>query len=173
MTLWARTLGLMLASAFVGAPSLRSAMAAREPCAAPEYRQFDLWLGRWEVRTPGGTHAGTNDVTRILGGCVLQEHWSGAKGMHGTSFNIYDAATGRWHQTWVDDHGTLLTLDGRLENGAMVLRGETKGQDGATVTQRITWSKLANGRVRQLWETSRDGGANWQVAFDGTYMKAR
>ncbi len=173
MRSWTRTLGVVLVSALVGASALRSATAAREGCSAPEYRQFDFWLGNWDVRTPAGKHAGTNNVTRILGGCVLQEHWSGAKGMHGTSFNIYDAATGRWHQTWVDDHGTLLTLDGQLEDGAMVLRGETKGQDGATVTQRIAWSKLANGNVRQLWQTSRDGGGSWQVAFDGTYVRAR
>ena len=173
MTPWTRALGLVLVSALMGAPALRFATAANEACSAPEYRQFDFWLGQWEVRTPDGKHAGTNRITRILGGCVLQEHWSGAKGMHGASFNIYDAATGRWHQTWVDDRGTLLTLDGQLENGAMVLRGETRERDGATVAQRISWSKLANGHVRQLWETSRDGGASWQVTFDGTYVRAR
>jgi hypothetical protein len=171
MTPWTRALGFVLASALMGAPTLRSARAASEACSAPDYRQFDFWLGQWEVQTPDGKHAGTNNITRILGGCVLQEHWSGAKGMHGTSFNIYDAAAGRWHQTWVDDRGTLLTLDGRLENGAMVLRGETHGHDGVTMTQRITWSKLANGHVRQLWEASRDGGGTWQVVFDGIYIK--
>ena len=91
--------------------------------------------------------------------------------MHGTSLNIYNATTNRWHQTWVDDRGTLLTLDGELKNGTMVLRGRTHEHDGAIVAKRITWSKLANGRVRQLWEASRDGGGSWQVVFDGTYVK--
>ena len=35
--------------------------------------------------------------------------------------------------------------------------------------QRITWSKNADGTVRQLWESSTDGGTTWTVAFDGTY----
>ena len=67
--------------------------------------------------------------------------------------------------------GTLLTLYGQLENGARVLRGETHGRDGSTEAQRVTWSRLANGHVRQLWETSRNGGASWQVVFDGTYVR--
>jgi hypothetical protein len=171
MTRWTRALGLVLVSALVGPPAPRHAAAASGACSAPEYRQFDFWLGQWEVRTPDGKHAGTNSITRILGGCVLQEHWSGVRGMHGTSFNIYDGSTGRWHQTWVDDRGTLLTLDGQLENSAMVLRGETHGRDGTTEAQRITWSRLANGRVRQLWESSRDGGGSWHVVFDGTYIR--
>lgn len=39
------------------------------------------------------------------------------------------------------------------------------------VLNRITWNPTAPGRVRQLWETSTDGGATWTVAFDGRYIK--
>src|SRR3970282_1522072 len=27
---------------------------AAAPCSAPEYRQFDFWLGEWEVTNPSG-----------------------------------------------------------------------------------------------------------------------
>ena len=37
--------------------------------------------------------------------------------------------------------------------------------------QRITWERLPDGRVRQLWESSKDGGTTWTVAFDGYYAK--
>jgi len=39
------------------------------------------------------------------------------------------------------------------------------------VVNRITWERLPDGRVRQLWETSKDSGATWSVAFDGYYTK--
>jgi hypothetical protein len=93
--------------------------------------------------------------------------------MSGTSLNMYVPGTGRWHQTWMDDSGTLLLLDGGIEDGRMVLRGEAPvaGAPGVTALQRITWSRLPEGKVRQLWETSSDGGKTWTVAFDGTYSR--
>jgi len=105
---------------------------------------------------------------------VLQENWQGAGpgGISGTSFNVYDSATGRWHQTWVDSAGTLLQLDGGIANGAMVLSGERPTSDGTGVaTHRITWTANPDGTVRQLWEASRDG-QTWTVLFDGLYARA-
>ena len=89
--------------------------------------------------------------------------------MHGTSYNIYDAAHRRWHQTWVDDGGNLLQLDGAFQDGKMVLIGEQKS-DSATTLQRITWTPKGK-EVRQVWDTSTDGGKTWSVVFDGTYRK--
>ena len=140
-------------------------------CAAAEYRQFDFWLGDWDVQNPQGQQVGTNSITSIYGGCALEERWQSAGQHAGASFNAYDAARQRWHQTWVDNEGLLLQLDGGLEGGKMVLRGESVGQDGRAIVNRITWAVVAPDRVRQLWETSRDGGSTWQVAFDGLYIK--
>jgi hypothetical protein len=39
------------------------------------------------------------------------------------------------------------------------------------VTHRITWTPVAAGQVRQLWEASRDGGGTWSVVFDGKYAR--
>ena len=49
-------------------------------CTTPEYRQFDFWVGDWDVFGPAGARTGTNRVDRLLNGCVLQEHWVGAGG---------------------------------------------------------------------------------------------
>lgn len=156
------------------APALSQAQppAAPGPCAAPEHHQFDFWLGDWEVRTPEGKLAGHNTISRTLGGCVLQESWRGASGHHGTSYNIYDASRRRWHQTWVDDEGTLLQLDGAFADGRMVLMGESVDSAGRPVKQRITWEPLAGGKVRQLWDSSSDGVA-WKVEFEGIYSRLR
>jgi hypothetical protein len=39
--------------------------------------------------------------------------------------------------------------------------------------QRITWAPQADGSVRQLWESSKDGGRTWSTAFDGKYVKKK
>src|SRR5262245_53312618 len=73
-------------------------------CSRPEYRQFDFWIGDWDVYDPKGALAGRNVVTREFGGCVLQEHWTAAGPMAqtGSSFNTWSPARQQWHQTWVD-----------------------------------------------------------------------
>lgn len=142
------------------------------PCTDPAYRQFDFWIGEWNV-TSNDQPAGTNSIQPVHGGCALEENWqgSGAGGISGSSFNIYDRANDSWHQTWVDASGTLLQLDGGLVDGAMVLSGERPAQDGSGMaTHRITWTPNPDGTVRQLWEATRDGEA-WTVLFDGLYTR--
>jgi hypothetical protein len=140
-------------------------------CATAEFRQFDFWLGDWNVTDPKGDVAGTNRITLEMDGCVLHEHWVGSKGGVGESFNIYDGATKQWHQTWVDNGGTLLSLNGGLVDGRMVLSGPGQGPKGEAITNRIAWEKLADGRVRQTWDVSSDGGKTWTNSFDGFYAK--
>jgi len=139
------------------------------PCSTAEHRQFDFWVGDWNVRDPQGQFAGTNLITKEFGGCVLQEHWV-AGNMQGGSFNIYSPGSRQWHQTWVDSNGTLLVLDGEFKEGKMTLRGEGKRGD-RPIQHRISWEPLPDGRVRQFWEASSDEGKTWNVAFDGFYER--
>lgn len=136
------------------------------PCSDPSYRQFDFWLGEWEVRKPDGTLAGTNSIVKEYGGCVLRERYASVSGYLGESLNTYDVARKVWHQTWVDNCGLLLLLEGGLVDGCMVLEGP--GEGGAR--HRITWTPSPDGTVRQCWE-STDASAKWNVAFDGIYKK--
>src|SRR4030088_2370503 len=88
-----------VAAACIASSGPADAAAKTTPCATPLNRQFDFWLGRWRVTDVARKKFdGTNDVTRELGGCVLQEHWKGVEGSAGTSFNLYDASRKRWHQ---------------------------------------------------------------------------
>jgi len=149
--------------------------APAKPCSAPEYRQFDFWIGDWQVTTPDGRVAGTNTIEPLLGGCALQEHWRGGAGGAGTSLSFYDAASGQWHQTWVSAQGGLLQLDGGIEDGKMVLTGERPSlQDqGTAVLHRISWEQRDADHVHQLWEASSDGGKTWTVVFEGTYTRVK
>jgi hypothetical protein len=165
-----RTLLLALTLMLSAPTAMSQTPASPRPCTAPEHRQFDFWIGRWNVFTPDGEQAGVNVIEAIDGGCVLIERWSGKGGFSGTSLNSWDRASGQWRQHWVDNQGGMLRLAGRFENGSMVL-GSNQPDTG--VLQRITWTLLPDGAVRQHWETSRDEGRSWSTAFDGRYVKAR
>ena len=81
--------------------------------------QFDFWLGEWEARW-GEDGKGTNTVTRILDGKIVQEDFV-APDLHGMSFSSYDPERALWCQTWVDSSGTYLDFTGTFEEGRMTL----------------------------------------------------
>jgi hypothetical protein len=137
-------------------------------CSANEHRQFDFWVGEWDVYLPSGKKAGENRIAPIAGGCALLEEWSGDGGFTGKSLNIYDANDGQWHQTWVDSSGALLMLAGGIQRKSMIMTSapEAKGD-----LQRISWSPAPDMSVRQLWESSADGGRSWTTVFDGRYVR--
>ena len=152
----------------LGFTALSAGRAFADACDGPEYRQFDFWLGTWQVHTPDGKLAGTNRIEREYGGCVIHEHYTTERGYTGESLNTYDAAREVWHQTWVDNAGTLLLLEGRLRAGSMVLEGQTLDEKGRAIKHRITWTPNTDGSVRQHWESTDENG-RWTTAFDGRY----
>lgn len=149
-------------------PRFTAMMEPLRPCQAPEYRQFDFWLGDWDVTSPANPGGSSrNRITRINGGCTLREEYTTPFGYEGTSLNFYDATRRVWHQTWIDNQGGALYLEGGLEGRSMVLATTTDPQN----VQRITWTPLDDGRVRQHWESTTDGGKTWSTVFDGYYAK--
>jgi len=162
-----------VAALFVLAPTnarAQTAPPAPPPpaCQTAEYRQFDFWLGEWEVFLPNGRKAGDSRIESIAAGCALLENWSGNGGFSGKSLNSYDSEDKRWHQSWVDSSGSRLELVGSYADKRMVL----SSAPGSTV-QRIAWSVNDDGSVRQLWESSVDGGKPWAVQFDGKYVRRK
>jgi hypothetical protein len=166
MNSWLRTITLLT----VAIPMTSAAGAAQSAprCDAAEYRQFDFWLGAWQVRTPDGKLAGTNHIEREYDGCVVHERYTGAKTYRGESLNIFDPRRKVWHQTWVDNQGLLLLLEGGWHGTSMVLEGKSLDASGKEAPQRITWTPNADGTVRQLWESS-DASGKWTTVFDGKY----
>jgi hypothetical protein len=168
----ALTLTAVLAAGAFAQQEEAPATAPPPPCESEKHRHFDFWIGEWTVTAPTGQTAGENTIERILNGCVLLESWRGAEGSIGRSFNMYDARTDQWRQTWVDGAGSRLDLAGGLdEQGRMVLRGETPGRQGGRALHEIAWTPNPDGTVRQYWRASQDGGATWNDLFDGTYTK--
>jgi len=147
--------------------------APARPCSADASRHFDFWEGRWVVRAANGPLAGHSTVSVMLGECVLLEHYTTPSGYEGQSLNIFDASRGVWHQTWTDNGGLLLVLEGGYQGDTMVMQGETVGADGSVTLNRISWSQMDGSpdRVRQHWESSTDGGTTWATGFDGHYVR--
>src|SRR3982750_424815 len=83
-------------------------------CAAPEYRQFDFWLGDWDVFdfNDPNTRVARVQVERMLDGCVVRESYTDNNGLQGQSLSTFDIGRKLWHQTWVTNRGQLLLLDG-------------------------------------------------------------
>lgn len=143
------------------------------PCKAkPEFRQFDFWIGEWLPRNVQGVTVGTSSIQLILSSCIILENWETPVSA-GKSFNLYDTRDGKWHQTWVDNRGLMTHYVGGLVDGKMVLDSDSTTPAGQKVTNRMTFSKLADGNVRQHGESSTDGGKTWTTTFDFTYVKKK
>jgi len=148
--------------------------AAQYPCKHdPKAREFDFWLGEWNVVDAKGNPQGKSHVDLMIGDCVLLENWTGGLGTEGKSFNLWDAGRKKWKQTWVDETGEMHVYTGELVNGAMKFEGERVDRQGVTHKLRLTFTPLPEGKVRQFMEDSADGGKTYTVAFDGIYVKRK
>jgi Protein of unknown function (DUF1579) len=172
---------LLLATQATAAP----AAAPPKPfdCSAPEHRQFDFWVGEWDVlpnatsvpptTTPSGSPA-SNVINKSHNGCVLVENWDDRQGGTGQSFNLYDRASQQWHQTWVDSNGGLHQYWGALKDGHMVFMGEvplppaSRFQGRRTV--RLSFMPMGTDKVRQFSESLNVDGT-WSVNYDLIYTR--
>ena len=158
---------LLVAMEFVYAEEVKPSA-----CSSNEYNQFDFWLGKWTSYSIEGKEQGKNHLIKMMGNCLIQENWSSGGGnFKGTSYSFYDQQSKKWNQTWVDSSGGTLDLSGGFVNGSMQLAGDHLDEKGIIVTDRITWTPLEDGRVRQYWQTSSDHGLTWSEVFDGYYQK--
>jgi hypothetical protein len=139
-------------------------------CCTEAHNAFDFWKGDWQAFTPDGKLAGTNTIEKIQDNCILRENWINANGTYtGTSYNFYNQHTQKWEQIWIDNQGQHLHLTGGLQNGSMVLQSSgIPKPDGSLLINRITWTPLKTGYVRQHWQT-KTSNSNWVTVFNGIY----
>src|SRR6185295_10450119 len=116
---------------------------AASPCTSAESTQFDFWVGEWDVRDASGRIAGHSRVSKILGGCVIYEEWTGlgdGKGFDGESFSSYRPSEAGWRQTWVDNAGKHVDLRGGSPRaGFLSLNGEVV-RAGRRLLTRLSWT---------------------------------
>ncbi len=145
------------------------------PCEAlPEHKQFDFWIGSWNVEDTQGHPVGKNVIERLEDGCILLENWTGLQGGTGKSINFYDATTRKWRQTWVSSTGNVNEYQGEFKDGALRFEGKLSGRGGnSNAMLRLTFFNLGPDKVRQFSEVSADGGKTWSVNYDFIYVRQK
>src|SRR5690349_7331127 len=130
-------------------------VAQKTPCTTdPIYRQFDFWIGEWDVYAKNGKKAGDSKIDLILDSCIILENWKSAnisQGVYyaGKSFNAYNSTTKQWQQTWVDNvGGTTEFLEGHFENKKMIFHTKPFQFNKDTLAiRRLTFYNLSVDKV--------------------------
>jgi hypothetical protein len=141
-------------------------------CATAEARQFDFWLGDWQIdqqiRQADGSWLhlpARTSVTSVLDGCALLEHWEGdvkfywekmdaIEHMEGLSVRSYDPEAGEWCIHW---------MDSRHPRFGPPFCGRFAGGRGDFVQERETPAGTRRTRIR--FSETGDGGVRWELAI--------
>jgi hypothetical protein len=167
---------ILLCAAAAQQPGTNSA-APPNPCTAPEQKQFDFWVGAWDLTWPGEKEHevahGTNRIKRILDSCVVEENFDAGNTMplRGISVSVFAPQSSKWKQTWVDNEGGYLDFAGDFQDGQMILSRQATRGDGTKVLQRMVWKNIRPDEFDWSWESSKDGGKTWQVLWPIHYKR--
>lgn len=148
----------------------------QNPCSDPNSSQFDFWVGEWNLSwldNEGKTLTGKNKVNKIMGGCTIEENFSTDDGSFiGKSFSVYNSQKGYWEQTWVDNSGAYMNFTGGMDGDKMILSRTVTGKQGNEITQRMVFYDISNDKFTWDWESSTDGGTNWNLQWRLNYTRA-
>lgn len=155
-----------------GSVSMAQDAETQLPCSQEEFRQFDFWLGTWEVATPDGAVAGINEITSEENGCLILETWSSATGGSGQSYNYYNPASEKWRQVWVSSNFIIDYEGGLTESGSMKLAG-TITYTASIFEADFTgeWTLNDDGTVTQHFEQYDADNDAWATWFTGIYTR--
>ena len=146
----------------------------QSPCAAPEMRQLDFWIGEWDL-TWGDSGTGINVITAELNDCVILENFTTHDSIpfRGISVSTYNRKLGKWQQTWVDTEGNYLDFVGGLSEGKMILSRETVDSEGKLVLFRMVFQNIMENSLDWNWEKSPDNGHTWETLWEIHYKRKR
>ncbi len=144
------------------------------PCSAPEFNQFDFWVGEWDVYPNGANQLVANSkIEKLYSNCAVRENWMPLKGGPGGSLNSYEPTAKKWQQVWIGSQPGRVEFSGGFTNGKMVLTGNWANVNGPgkDALIRMTYSQNPDGSVRQHGEQSLDHGLTWTNSFDFIYRR--
>lgn len=134
-----------------------------------EARQFDFWLGDWDIFIGSTRTIGDIKSFGVGGGIAILENYAAG---FGTSVSVYSVKEQKWYQTWYDQDQLLIEASGRFENDRMVLVGQDlRTNTGAKLTGRLSWFNITANDYRFTYELSSDGGQTWQSNFASHHVR--
>ncbi|QEC66124.1 tetratricopeptide repeat protein [Panacibacter ginsenosidivorans] len=144
------------------------------PCMSDTHaREFDFWVGEWDVYVTGTTnYAGHSLVQVISGGCAILENWDSPSST-GKSINFIDPNTNKWKQSWAGSYanGVQEFINGEYRDSAMHFDFERKNAQGNKTMGRFIFYNQGPNQVRQFSESSADNGKTWTTNYDLTYKR--
>lgn len=157
------------------APSERISVApevAYSAFSADPHRQFDFWLGQWDVNLRVLDEASEfkdripaqANIYSILHGRAILELWD-SESIKGFSLRYYDASTGQWvvWSNWPGkNQSTFSSLRGHFRHGRGEFVNKLDHQDRQSEWQRNVFSDITPFSL--LWSDmkSSDGGQSWR-----------
>lgn len=145
------------------------------PCDDAEFKQFDFWLGDWDVASAAdGVHRGASHISKEMGGCVVWENWTSAGSPYfGKSYNTWNPNLKRWEQYWVDTSAGVMFFHGELkDNNIMDYWTDDVAQaGGGTLLRHLQFFNLGPDKVRQFSQGSTDSGKTWHTEYDFIYTR--
>jgi hypothetical protein len=134
-------------------------------------RQFDFWLGEWDLRWSDG-RTGTDSVFLDLGDNVVVGSLDARPSLdyQRVCHSVYARADGCWKHTWVDSDGNYLDFAGAFADGEMDLRREAR-HDGGVALFRVRWHDIEAESLTWSYERSDDGGESWASLWSIDYSR--
>jgi tetratricopeptide (TPR) repeat protein len=144
------------------------------PCEDAEFKQFDFWLGDWDVASAAdGVHRGSSHISKEMGGCVVWENWTSAGSPYfGKSYNTWNPNLKRWEQYWVDNTAGVMFFHGNRKDNVMDYWTDNVPQpDGSKLLRHLQFFNLGADKVRQFSQGSTDEGKTWHTEYDFIYTR--
>lgn len=169
---------MLVALSILAAAAQGGGQAAAQPpppagCDSAEHKQFDFWVGKWDVyRSDTDQLVASSLVEKLYGGCAVRENWMPIGGTGGGSLNSWRPAEGKWRQTWTDTGNNWNEYAGGMDGGLMVLTGSSVNPAGAAKPVRMTYEAKPDGSVVQTGYQSADEGKSWTLNYQFVYRPA-
>jgi hypothetical protein len=137
-------------------------------CVQPEQRQFDFWVGEWDVSPTGSpVIVAESSITLADEDCVVIENWRPFRNGSAHSISMYDAQTRHWRQFYAGAAVPLATYTGNLDSEG-VLRFDV---DNSAPRTRMNYQRIDANTIRQWGEQFNETTREWSTQWDLTYRR--
>jgi len=144
-------------------------------CESAEHKQFDFWVGEWDVyRTDTNQHVAKSRIEKLYRGCAVRENWMPLNGFGaGGSLNAYLPSEKRWRQVYTGSANGWAEYAGGMDGAMMVILGTQLMPNGSKMPVKISYAPKSDGSVVQTGYQSPDDGKTWSLTYQFAYRPAK